>query len=839
MFELEARAVRLGASARDRDDAITQAGSLLVELGRVTTSYVDSMLRRERVFATHIGNGIAIPHGMREDGELVLQAGLAAVQFPDGVEWTPGRRVRLVFALAARDDDHTAALSRLTDIALHEETASRLAATRDADEFLDLLRLDEAMRRVPIERRIEHHRPSDSIQQREMRLPEERGLHARPASILASIARRFGAEVRVYHAGRGADGKSVASLLGLGARPGAVIRATARGEDAELVLAALNDAVQAGLKGRESFTSPFLTMVTPAPASPAADDAGYVGDTLTGIAAAPGTAAGMAQRVDEEEPREFPVTGEGVAVESKRLNDAIGTALAQIRELHNEAIAQFGPEKAAIIEAQAELLGDPGLLEEAVVHLGVGRSAEWAWREVTNAAADEIGSLPDPTLAARAADIRDMARRVLRVLSGGGARRIQPRHRRTVLVAEDLSPSETVGIDRRRIHALVTAGGGPNSHTAILARALGVPAVVGVGRAAAEIAEGATIIVDGDRGLVVTRPTIRDQAVAERRRTDHDAAAAVALALTYQPAHTLDGERVEVFAAATSIEEAEAALEAGAEGVGPARTELLFGGGDRMPSEEEQRAVYTRLVRAMNGLPLAIRTLDLDGEKRFTEFAGPYDPNPFLGERGLRLSFARPDLFGAQLRALASASREGPVRILLPMVSNLSELRKAREMIEAARKTAPGDNITVGVMIEVPAAAIMSDLFAAEVDFVEIGTGDLTQYVLAVDRRHPRLAHMADDLHPAVLRLIARTAEAAKRAHVKIGVCGGMASNARAAPLLIGLGIDEISAAPSNVPLVKQRVREVDAGRCRAVATRALDHAEADDVRTLLWAEGM
>jgi len=258
-----------------------------------------------------------------------------------------------------------------------------------------------------------------------------------------------------------------------------------------------------------------------------------------------------------------------------------------------------------------------------------------------------------------------------------------------------------------------------------------------------------------------------------------------------------------------------------------------------MPSEEEQRAVYTRLVRAMNGLPLAVRTLDVDGEKRFTEFTGPYDPNPFLGERGLRLSFARPDLFGAQLRALASASREGPVRILLPMVSTRSELRKAREMIEAARKTAPGNNISVGVMIEVPAAAIMADLFAAEVDFIEIGTGDLTQYVLAVDRRHPRLAHMADDLHPAVLRLIARTADAARSAGVRVGVSGGMASNARAAPLLIGLGVDEISAAPSNVPLVKQRVREVDAGRCRSVASRALDHAEADDVRTLLWAEGM
>jgi multiphosphoryl transfer protein len=836
MFELEGGALRLGASASGWEEAVRQAGGLLVAAGRVEPAFVDSMLARERVGATCIGNGIAIPHGLRADRAMVRRTGIAGLQIPSGVPWLGGETVRLVFAIAARDEEHIAFLSRLTDVALHAETAERLARVTDAQEFVQLLRLVQAAPRAAAFR--VGGEAETFPYQRDLAVPGTEGLHARPASIFAAIARKFGAEVRVRHGARDANGKSVAALLRLGVPSGGIMRLMTRGEDGELALAALADAIGRGLEGRDAFASPFLTVATPT-AAHAAADAGYVGACIAGVPAAPGVVIGKVQVLDADPGPDIPGEGSGLVVETARLDQALAAALEQIRELHREAVARVGADKAGIIEAQADLIGDPGLMDDARVHLRAGRSAEWAWREATETAAEMIAALPNPTLAARAADIRDMARRVLRALAGTSTTRVVARHQAAVLAADDLCPSETVGLDRDRILALVTAKGGASAHTAILARALGIPAVVGVGDALAAAADGSTVIVDGDRGVVVVQPTIRDLGLAEHRRTDRDAALAASLAIAYQPAFTRDGLRIGVEAVVAGAGEAAAAVEAGAEGVGFARTEALFADRVVPPTEDEQREVYTAMVRAMNGLPLAIRALDPDGDRRAGDYGAPREANPLLGERGVRFAFARPDLFAQQLRALAAAATEGPVRLLLPFVTALADLRKAKALVEAARKAAGSPDLTVGAMIEIPAAAIMADRLAAEVDFLAIGTDELTQYALAVDRRHPRLAHLADDLHPSVLRLIRETTKAADAAGIPVGVTGSLASNARAVPLLIGLGVRELSATVAVVPIVKQRVRELEAERCRSVATRALACAEADDVRTLLWTEGL
>lgn len=836
MFELEGRALRLGASAADWTDAVRQAGALLVETGRVSPAYIDSMLKREAAAATSIGNGIAIPHGLRCDQGLVLHTGVVGFQYPAGLAWSGGETVRLVFAIAARDEEHVAFLSRLTDVALHGETAARLAATTDPAEFLALLGLDRAVRRAAVHRGAEtegEHFPY----QRDLVVGASEGLHARPASIFAAIARKFGAEVRVRHGNRDANGKSVAALLRLGVPSGGTMRIMTRGEDGELALAALGEAVGQGLEGRDAFASPFLTVATP---MAAVAEAGYAGACAKGIAAAPGVVVGKAQIVAADPTPDLPRDGAGPVVETARLNHALAVALDQIRDIHRTAIDQIGSDKAGIIEAQTDLVTDPGLIEDAQEHVKAGRSAEWAWRTVTEAAAEMIAALPNATLAARAADIRDMARRVMRVLDGTSTQRVVARHQASVLVADDLSPSETVGLDLQKVTALVTARGGPSSHTAILARAIGIPAVVGVGHDGVEaIAEGTMVIVDGDRGVVVAQPTIRDLGLAEHRRADREAELAASLALAYQPAFTSDGLRIEVLAGIGATAEAAAAVEAGAEGVGHIRTEAVFADRAAVPSEDEQREVYRALVRSVNGLPLSIRTLDPEGERRLTDGTAR-ETNPLLGERGLRFGFSRPDLFAAQLRALAFAALEGPVRLLLPMVTTPGDIRKAKALVDAARKAVGGaPELTIAALIAVPSAAMVADRLASEVDFLAVDTDDLSQYALAVDRRHPRLAHLADALHPAVLRLIARTVEAAEAAGRRVGVSGTLASNARAVPLLVGLGVRELSAAVNNVPIVKQRVRELNAERCRVLAARALDCAEADDVRTLLWTEGL
>jgi phosphocarrier protein FPr len=445
----------------------------------------------------------------------------------------------------------------------------------------------------------------------------------------------------------------------------------------------------------------------------------------------------------------------------------------------------------------------------------------------------DLRQVADERVAARAADLHDVGQRVLRLLAGIQQGAPELPGEPVILVAEDLAPSDTARLDPRRILGICTVMGGPTAHTAIIARSLGIPAVVGAGAEILEYPEGATAVLDGAAGRLYLDPGADALASARsfqdelRRRRERD------LETRYQPAILTDGCRVEIAANISRTAEAARAVEAGAEGVGLMRTEFLFLDRDTAPDEDEQYEAYATMVRALDGRSLILRTLDIGGDKVVPYLSLPQEANPFLGVRGIRLCLRHPELFLPQLRAIYRASALGPVKIMLPMVATIEELRSARAFAERVRREIGAAPVEIGIMIEVPAAALMAPELAKEADFFSIGTNDLTQYILAMDRTHPVLAPHADGLHPAVLRAVNLTIRAAKAAGRWVGVCGGIAGDPVGALIFTGLGVQELSMSLPSIAAVKAAMRRYSLAQAQAFARRALACATADEVRAL------
>jgi len=439
----------------------------------------------------------------------------------------------------------------------------------------------------------------------------------------------------------------------------------------------------------------------------------------------------------------------------------------------------------------------------------------------------------DPLIAERAVDLGDVGDRVLRFLAPqveeGPLQPSQP----VILVAEDLTPSDTAGLDPAFILGFCTAGGGATSHSAIIARALGIPAVVGAGPAVLHQLEGGTVILDGDRGNLYVDPGPSTLAAAQQAQQVRAAQREAEKLSCYEPALMTDGHRVEVVANIGRVEEAEQAVNAGGEGVGLLRTEFLFLDRTSPPTEEEQFEAYRAMVKALNGLPLIIRTLDIGGDKAAPYLNMPAEENPFLGVRGIRLCLAKPELFRAQLRAIYRAAAFGPIRIMFPMISTVEDLMAAKAFAAEVRWELNAPSVDIGIMIEVPSAVMMADELAQQVDFFSIGTNDLTQYTLAMDRGHPMLAKQADGLHPAVLRMIERTVQAATTAGKWVGVCGGIAGDPKGAVLLVGLGVTELSMSIPSIAAIKAQLRQLSLEKCQAYAWKALTCQTAAEVRAL------
>ena len=555
--------------------------------------------------------------------------------------------------------------------------------------------------------------------------------------------------------------------------------------------------------------------------------------TLHGIPVSPGIAIGPATVIDPLGQR-LPlrnIAAEAVSAELDRLDRGLELALSDAQGAESEARLKLGPQYADILAAHAQMISDPTLRRDARLRIERDRiSAEHAVREVLDAHAAKLGALSDPYLAARVADVRDIRQRVIDHLMGERrASVMQGLGEPSVLLAHDLSPSQTASLDPEIVLGFATEAGGRASHTAIVAEALEIPAVVGVGKFLDQARQARTVIIDGDEGLVVLdpdEPTLaRYRAAAEARTARFEGLAR----LTDLSAETLDGASVGLWGNIEFPAEAAACLGRGAVGIGLYRTEFLFMASDRPPTEDEQYEAYAAVVLAMGGKPVTIRTLDLGADKLASyQQAGYADANPALGLRSIRLLLQDLALFRTQLRAILRASALGDVRVLFPLVSTLEEFRRARAVLDevAAELIAEGvavrPGIAVGVMVEVPSAAIIADHLAKEVDFFSIGTNDLIQYTLAVDRTNETVADLYSAADPSVLRLIALVVQAAAARNIEVTVCGTMGGEPLFTMLLLGLGVRQLSMPPHQLPEVKQVIRGVRLDQALLMTVEAL-----------------
>ncbi len=656
---------------------------------------------------------------------------------------------------------------------------------------------------------------------RRFRVPFDHGLHARPAARVAAALRGLDAEVLLQGRGREANARSVVAMMALGVGHGDVVTATATGRHAAAALDALSDLL-------ESVVKPVTGSHPPPPAAQAVQ-APAAGARLPGLVAARGFAAGVAVPLVDEEPSVGEASGDSAA-EHARLVAAIDTVRLSLTSL---ASASQGVRQ-NLLDAHLLLLADPQLLHDAETALDGGASAGLAWRTALRSAADALAGLEDPRMDERRADLRDIEHQVLRALVGAPiVSEAQLPHRAIVLAAE-LLPSQLLSFDTARLAGLCTAAGGATSHLAILAASMGLPTLVAAGPSVLAIAAGTPLVLDAEAGFLLVDPPAEEQKrldallLARARARLQDEAAA------QQPAITRDGTTIQVYCNLGAAEETASALRAGAEGCGLLRTEFLFQARQSAPTEAEQLAQYQAIADALTGRPLTIRTLDAGGDKPLPYMPSPREDNPALGMRGLRSSLTHPDLLTTQLRAIVRVAPAGQCRVLLPMVTDLDDVRSVRAQLALIAQEFGLPVPPLGAMIETPASALLADQLAAECEFMSIGTNDLSQYTLAMDRLHPRLAPRLDGLHPAVLRLIDRAMQAILDHRIEGGVCGGLASDPEAVPLLIGMGVRELSVAPAQIPRIKGLLRTLELGACVALARQALALTNAAAVRALV-----
>ena len=671
----------------------------------------------------------------------------------------------------------------------------------------------------------------------------EHGIHARPAALLANAVKGFTAEVMLRAHGKEASARSTIALMKLGVRKGDEVEIRASGADASAALAAMEDALQSD-KGSASGHHVAATHVEKAHASrqgavtfavgatPAVENAGLLkeGGLLRGVIASRGLAVGRTVQLTRPEVS-VAENGAGIAHENAEFDRARSVVRG-----HLKSTAGSGSNTTReIIGAHLELLDDPELVSGARAAIASGKSAGFAWRQVIRATVTALRELGDARMAERVDDLLDLESQVLTALSGAGnpgASRELPE--RSILLTQELLPSQLVALDATRLAGICMAAGGPTSHVAILAAAMGIPVLVAMGPALLTLTDATQAVLDAERGTLRVNPDIEQLSNAENELTRRHERRAAEQAAAQREGRTCDGTRIEVLANIGSVAEAEAAVRNGAEGCGLLRTEFLFLERQSPPDESEQAEEYQRIATALAGRPLTLRTLDIGGDKPIPYLPLPHEENPALGLRGVRTSLWRPDLLRVQLRAVLTIRPESQARVMLPMITDAAEIRTVRSMLDEERRgigrTAP---IEVGVMIETPAAALMADRIAVEADFLSIGTNDLTQYTLAMDRGHPELASRLDALHPAVLRLIARTAGAAISHGRRVAVCGGLASDPTAAPILIGLGVHELSVVPSVIPQLKALISGISLDTCRELARQALELETAEAVRAL------
>lgn len=681
--------------------------------------------------------------------------------------------------------------------------------------------------------------PDETAESITLTLSNLHGLHARPAAQFVQTAARFMAHVTVKDLSNSkgpVSARSLNSIATLGAVEGHQIQVWASGEEAKLVLAALKVLVEDRF-GEEAIDAVLQT-------EPVVDlqNVATQEGALQAIPVSPGFALAPLFRYQSQRPPIPTHPAASPEFEWTQLQAALENTTREIAVLARRMKQSIGSRDGAIFDAHLLILQDPDLIQAARAGIdGRGENAAFAWNSAITAAAAQYRALDDPYLQQRAADVEDVGTQVLLNMLQKSAMAPVTLNEPVILYASDLTPTETSQLDMQMVLGIITAGGGPTSHSAILARALGIPSVAGAGTGLEHQPSGDLIGINGFTGEIWVRPAAEIQAEIQQRRTEWLTWRQKLLQSSQELGHTKDGHRVEVFANVGGANDARGAVQNGAEGIGLLRTEFLFLTRETAPSEAEQYRVLHEIFETMGvERPVTVRTLDVGGDKELPYIQLAHEANPFLGVRALRLSLAHPDLFLTQIRAILRAAEGYRCRLMFPMVADVQEIRPARGFVEQAHAELTRDGqphawpITLGIMVEIPSAALLAPALASEVDFFSIGTNDLTQYTLAAERGNPALFHLTDGLHPAVLQLIHSVVEASHRVGKWTGICGELGGDPEAIPVLVGLGVDELSLNPAGIPHIKSILRDLTLEDAQALAEKALGCQTSQEVRELV-----
>lgn len=572
---------------------------------------------------------------------------------------------------------------------------------------------------------------------------------------------------------------------------------------------------------------------------------------IKGISGSRGIAVGNVYKYIQEEIviPDYIVPEGGVDQEIAKFAGAMAATLKQLDNIRKKTLDEMGPEEAAIFEAHMQIAQDPSLSDgiKALVESGA-MNVVAATEQTINTFADIFLGMEDPYMRERGADIKDIGDRLLRNMLGMNPRGLSHVTGDVILVAHDLAPSDTASLDKSIVKGIVTAAGGPTSHAAIMARTLEIPAVMGLGDIEA-FTNSERAVVLGTDGDVILEPTDEEFASYTQKAADFQKELQLLKESANLPAVTTDGHHVELFGNIGKAKDSKNALTMGAAGIGLYRTEFLYMENDTLPTEDVQFGEYKKVAEQMKGQPVIIRTMDIGGDKELKCLDLPHEMNPFLGYRAIRISLNRPDIFKVQLRALLRASAFGDIHIMYPMIASVEEVKKANAILDECKQELRNEskdfneNIKVGIMIEVPAAAVISPILVKYVDFFSIGTNDLCQYTLAVDRMNENIGYLYQPLHPAVLRLIKTVIDASHAQGKFTGMCGEMGGDPMATMILIGLGLDEFSVTASSIPLIKNIVRSVSKAECEGIAAKALEMDTAEEItayaKSLLAEKGL
>jgi phosphoenolpyruvate-protein phosphotransferase (PTS system enzyme I) len=563
---------------------------------------------------------------------------------------------------------------------------------------------------------------------------------------------------------------------------------------------------------------------------------------LQGVGVSPGVVVAEAFRITDlsDYVPDHVIAPAGVHAEIRRLEQALIETRQQIKAIQKDLERKAIIAEAGILDAHLVVLDDHAFIEEIVNGIRHDyRCAETMVKVVTDKFVDAFAALKDRYFSERIIDIKDVSRRLLRNLVGDAASPIQQHEREAIAVAADLTPSETALFRREFVLGIATDFGSATSHTALLAKALQIPAVVGLEHLSTAVETGDTLLIDGTRGVVILNPSKTDREEFGRLEEERRSIETGFQGLKKEPAETKDSHRIVLSANIESVSELTSLDKYGAEGVGLFRSEYLYLSHDRPGTEEEQTEIYSKAAQELGKLPFIVRTYDLGGDKYAEDIPGHPEANPFLGCRSIRMSLRHPEMFKIQLRAILRASAHGNVKLMYPMISGVEEVIAANKVLDSAKDdlrkagTAFNEHIEVGVMIEIPSAALTADAIAPHVSFFSLGTNDLTQYALAVDRINERVAYLYRSTHPSVLRLIQETITAGHRNGIWVGLCGEMAGNPILTPLLVGMGVDELSVSPATVPMIKDSIRSISLAQAKAVAAEAAGCVTPDEVMTV------